>query len=63
MTGFGTEDGHITKVITDQGEIRTSVVVDAAGAWTRLVASLAGAPGGRDCHPPSIVDHSTHSRR
>ena len=30
-------------MITDQGEIRTPVVVDAAGAWTRLVASLAGA--------------------
>jgi glycine/D-amino acid oxidase-like deaminating enzyme len=40
--GFGSEDGHITKVITDQGEIRTPVVVDAAGAWTRLVGRLAG---------------------
>lgn len=43
VTGFGVEDGRIAKVITDQGEIRTPVVVDAAGAWTRLVASLAGA--------------------
>lgn len=43
VTGFGAEDGRITKVITDQGEICTPVVVDAAGAWTRLVASLAGA--------------------
>ena len=42
MTGFGAEDGRITKVITDRGEIRTPIVVDAAGAWTRLVASLAG---------------------
>src|SRR3989440_1974218 len=43
VTGFGAEDGRITKVITDRGEIRAPIVVDAAGAWTRLVASLGGA--------------------
>jgi glycine/D-amino acid oxidase-like deaminating enzyme len=43
VTSFGMEDGHIAKVITDRGEIRTPIVVDAAGAWTRLVGSLAGA--------------------
>src|SRR5437867_191665 len=43
VTGFGAEDGRITTVITDKGDIRTSIVVDAAGAWTRLVAGLAGA--------------------
>jgi len=43
VTGFGTEDGRITNVITSRGEIRTPVVVDAAGAWTRLVGSFAGA--------------------
>jgi glycine/D-amino acid oxidase-like deaminating enzyme len=43
VTGFSTEDGRITKVITSRGEIRTPIVVDAAGAWTRLVGSLAGA--------------------
>jgi glycine/D-amino acid oxidase-like deaminating enzyme len=32
----------VTKVITDRGEIRTSIVVDAAGAWARLIAGLAG---------------------
>ncbi len=42
VIGFGTKDGQITSVITDCGEIRTPVVVDAAGAWTRLVGSLAG---------------------
>jgi glycine/D-amino acid oxidase-like deaminating enzyme len=42
VTGFGTESGRITRVITDRGEIRTPVIVDAAGAWTRLVAGLAG---------------------
>jgi len=41
VIGFGVESGCITKVVTDRGEIRTSVVVDAAGAWTRLVAGLA----------------------
>lgn len=44
--GFAVEDGHISKVITDRGEIRTSVIVDAAGAWTRLVARLAGVRAG-----------------
>src|SRR5689334_6078098 len=46
VTGFAEEGGRITKVITDRGEIRTSIVVDAGGAWTRLVASLAGVPVG-----------------
>jgi glycine/D-amino acid oxidase-like deaminating enzyme len=43
VTGFGTESGRITKVITDRGEISTLIVVDAAGAWVRFVAGLAGA--------------------
>lgn len=43
VTGFRAEDGRINRVITDRGEIRSPIVVDAAGAWTRLVASLAGA--------------------
>ena len=42
VTGIGTERGRVAKVITDRGEIRTPIVVDAAGAWTRLVANLAG---------------------
>ena len=41
VTGFVAEGGAITKVITDKGEIRTPIVVDAAGAWARLVAGLA----------------------
>jgi glycine/D-amino acid oxidase-like deaminating enzyme len=41
VTGIITKDGGVTGVITDQGEIRTPVVVDAAGAWTRLVAQMA----------------------
>lgn len=43
VTGFGAQDGRITSVITSRGEIRTPVVVDAAGAWMRLVGSFAGA--------------------
>jgi len=43
VMAFAAESGRITSVITDRGEIRAPIVVDAAGAWTRLVASLAGA--------------------
>src|ERR1700722_15170523 len=43
VTGFSAEGGAVSKVITDKGEIRTSIVVDAAGAWTRLVGGLAKA--------------------
>ena len=46
VTGIGVENRCVTKVITDQGEIRTPVVVDAAGAWIRLVARLAGVRAG-----------------
>jgi glycine/D-amino acid oxidase-like deaminating enzyme len=46
VTGFGVKDGCIRSVITDHGEIRTAIVVDAAGAWTRLVGSFAGARAG-----------------
>jgi glycine/D-amino acid oxidase-like deaminating enzyme len=46
VVGIGVENGGVTKVITDQGEIRTPIVVDAAGAWIRLVAGLAGVRAG-----------------
>ncbi len=42
VTGIGIEDGRVTKVATAQGEIRTPAVVDAAGAWSRLVAEQIG---------------------
>ncbi len=35
-------DGGVTRVETDKGTIRTPVVVDAAGAWTRQVAAASG---------------------
>jgi glycine/D-amino acid oxidase-like deaminating enzyme len=36
------EDGRVTGVETDRGRIRTPIVVDAAGAWTRQVAAASG---------------------
>jgi glycine/D-amino acid oxidase-like deaminating enzyme len=36
------EGGAVAGVRTPRGEIRTRVVVDAAGAWLRLVAALGG---------------------
>ncbi|HLW60520.1 MAG TPA: FAD-binding oxidoreductase [bacterium] len=42
VTGIGIEEDRVTKVITAQGEIRTPIVIDAAGAWARLVAERAG---------------------
>jgi glycine/D-amino acid oxidase-like deaminating enzyme len=41
-TAIGTRDGAIERVVTDQGEIATPVVVDAAGAWARLVGEMTG---------------------
>ena len=42
VTGIVTESGAVSRVLTDKGEIRTRTVVDAAGAWVRLIAHLAG---------------------
>ncbi len=42
VTRVVTEAGKVTGVDTDQGTIRTSVVVDAAGAWTRQMAEASG---------------------
>jgi glycine/D-amino acid oxidase-like deaminating enzyme len=41
VTGITVKDGAVKGVSTDKGEISCRFVVDAAGAWTRLVASLA----------------------
>lgn len=41
-TGLVLGEGGVEKVITPHGEIRTSQVVDAAGAWVRVVADLMG---------------------
>jgi glycine/D-amino acid oxidase-like deaminating enzyme len=42
VTGVRTRDGAVEAVITDEGEISTPIVVDAAGAWARLVARAGG---------------------
>ncbi len=42
VTRVEIEDGCVTGVETDKGRIRTPIVVDAAGAWTRQVAELSG---------------------
>src|SRR5688572_7015571 len=42
-TGLVLGAGGVEKVVTPQGEIKTEQVVDAAGAWVRVVAELMGA--------------------
>jgi glycine/D-amino acid oxidase-like deaminating enzyme len=42
VTGIVVKNDAVESVNTDKGEIRCRVIVDAAGAWARLVASLAG---------------------
>ncbi|WP_406691388.1 FAD-binding oxidoreductase [Saccharopolyspora sp. ID03-671] len=42
VTGIETRGGEISGVLTDQGEVRTSTVVCAAGAWSAEVGELAG---------------------
>lgn len=42
VTGISTHDGAIDSVETDQGVIRTPVVVDSAGAWARVIGESIG---------------------
>jgi glycine/D-amino acid oxidase-like deaminating enzyme len=42
VTGIVVEHGKVDRVVTAKGEIRCHCVVDAAGAWSRLVAAKAG---------------------
>ncbi len=42
VVGFRTKGAKITGVVTNKGEIRTSRVVNAAGAWSPEVARLLG---------------------
>jgi glycine cleavage system aminomethyltransferase T/glycine/D-amino acid oxidase-like deaminating enzyme len=41
-TGVRTHRGRVTAVLTEQGEIETEVVVNAAGMWARQFGALAG---------------------
>jgi sarcosine oxidase subunit beta len=42
VTGFQRQDDTITGIITDKGSYHAKVVVNAAGAWAKPVAALAG---------------------
>ncbi len=42
VTGIGIDAGRVVRVATAKGEIRTPAVVDAAGAWSRLLAEQIG---------------------
>jgi sarcosine oxidase subunit beta len=42
VKGFERENGRITKVLTDRGEIGTSWVVNCAGAWAGQIGKMAG---------------------
>jgi glycine/D-amino acid oxidase-like deaminating enzyme len=42
VTGVAIQNGEVTGVTTNRGEIRAPVVVDAAGAWARLIGERAG---------------------
>ena len=44
VTGFGIAGGRITAVHTNRGEIRTDVVVAAAGIWAPKLGGMAGVP-------------------
>ncbi len=42
VTGFEVSGGRIARVLTDRGAVRCELVVNAAGAWSKGVAALAG---------------------
>lgn len=43
VTGIRVTDGEVVAALTPRGEIRTPVVIDAAGLWARAIGRLAGA--------------------
>ena len=42
VLGISTEDGRVTGVSTDRGDIEAEVVVNAAGQWAKAVGELCG---------------------
>lgn len=42
VTGIVTRGGAIERVVTDRGEIQTPAVIDAGGAWARVVGRMTG---------------------
>ena len=43
VTGIDTENGRVTRVRTDAGDVETEVVVIACGIWSPRIAKMAGA--------------------
>ncbi len=52
VTDFVVEDGRIERVVTDHGDLRADVVVNAAGMWARELGALAGV-----AIPAAAVEH------
>jgi glycerol-3-phosphate dehydrogenase len=50
VTGIRVEEGRVKAVVTDRGEIKTPLVVNAAGVFADDIAEMAGA-GGFKIHP------------
>ncbi len=44
VRGVHIEDGAVAGVLTDEGEIRTDIVVNAAGVWSPMVGEMMGTP-------------------
>jgi len=42
VVGINKENGHVTGVVTDKGEIKAEIVVNCAGLWGRQLGKLAG---------------------
>jgi sarcosine oxidase subunit beta len=42
VTDIKVSAGRVQSVVTDRGEIATAAVVNAAGAWSRIIAQMAG---------------------
>ncbi|MGB9366200.1 MAG: FAD-binding oxidoreductase [Xanthobacteraceae bacterium] len=42
VTGFRQENGRITHVLTDRGDVACEIAVNAAGLWARHVGEMAG---------------------
>src|SRR5258708_40234574 len=57
VTGITTRDAAIDSVETDEGIIRTPVVVDCAGAWARMIGEPIGidVPSVPTPHPLTVT--------
>jgi len=42
VCGIETENGHVSKVLLNKGEIKTSIVVNAAGPWAKQIGNMLG---------------------